>query len=383
MNSMAPPGGPHPPGQEAIHKSRRRARWSLAAIALTIGSVVIASGLLATDAFASTPPRPANIPVGINLGGSATRVLEDATAATQNATFVAMHNSGLTELRVDIAFDTSEPQSGTFDWHQTSYVRRAIADHLQVDALLDYPPKWAILNTGSVSPKAFAAFAGAAAAHYTPLGVHLYELLNEPNRRAPGGARVDPVAYALLLRLSYPRIKAADPKNTVLLGGLADAANLANHTSLTMATFLTDVFKAGAAGAIDGVAVHPDSAPVLPMYPAKWNSFYNLPQLHQIMAAHGDGAMKIWLTEYGAATSGHYSVSYHQQAVADEEAYAQARKWGWIASIFYFNWQDNPADGTWGITTATGRPKPALSGIRQMLGRAADNKAVPSIIKPG
>jgi hypothetical protein len=166
------------------------------AIAVTIGSVVIVSSFLATEAFAFTPPRLMPISVGINLGGSATRALENVTPAKQTATFTAMRTSGLTELRVDIPFDTTEPEPRKFNWHQTAYVRRAIADHLQVDGLLDYPPKWALLKTGSVSPKAFAAFAKAAAKHYAPLGVHLYELLNEPNRPAKGGARVDPVAYA-------------------------------------------------------------------------------------------------------------------------------------------------------------------------------------------
>ena len=67
-------------------------------------------------------------------------------------------------------------------------------------------------------PGPFAQFAGAAAARYAPLGVHDWEIWNEPNGAfwlpAP-----NPAAYVAWLRV-MPAIKAADPEATVISGGL-------------------------------------------------------------------------------------------------------------------------------------------------------------------
>jgi polysaccharide biosynthesis protein PslG len=332
-----------------------------------------------TSSPTTTPYVAPGVPVGMNLG-SDNRILEDESPVGQEATLSAIRASGVTEIRFDVSFVSVEPSPGVFQWPMVPTINQTIQAGLSVDALLDYPPTWAQTQDGSPQPAAFASFAQRVAAKLGPLGISVFEIENEENRVRTGDVNV--AGYAALLEDSYAAIKAVDPHSTVLVGGLADASDDAGPKQMSSYTFLEDLYADRAEGSFDGVAVHPYSAPVLPMYPASWNNFYNLPHLHSIMASHGDGSKSIWITEFGAPTRGpSYSVSPAAQAEAVTQAYDQVQKWPWVAAIYYFEWQDDPVDGGWwGLSTESGQRKPALAALRRLLTKTVDDGGpVPSL----
>ena len=107
-------------------------------------------------------------------------------------------------------------------------------------------------------PAAFARFAAQAARRYAPLGVHHWEIWNEPNLAAFWMPRADPAAYARLLVDAAAAIRAADPRAVVILGGLAPGADDGGNRSPL--GFLRDVYAAGAKCAFDAVGFIPTAS---------------------------------------------------------------------------------------------------------------------------
>jgi hypothetical protein len=93
--------------------------------------------------------------------------------------------------------------------------------------------------------------------------------------------------------------------------------------------------------------------------------FQQLPELHDLMSDHGDGAKQIWATEYGAPTGGpaNQRVTEEQQAQSVVDAFNQAAEWPWMGPIFWYSHRDkgtNPDDredhfGLWEVDFTTKR----------------------------
>ena len=81
-------------------------------------------------------------------------------------------------------------------------------------------------------------------------GVDAWELWNEPDSGQFWAGGADPPAYAALLRAAYPAIKAAQPSDVVVTGGM-----VGNNFD-----FLAALYANGARGAFDAVGVHTDTA---------------------------------------------------------------------------------------------------------------------------
>ena len=127
--------------------------------------------------------------------------------------------------------------------------------------------------------------------------------------------------------------------------------------------FLKAMYKDGAGTYFDALSVHPYSVPDLPMTPSPTNDFVTLPEIHDLMVAMGDGAKPVWITEYGASTSGSGSVSEETQAASLVKAYEQAANWGWVSHFFWYNWQDSGSDGPYGLIASNGQAKPSLAAF--------------------
>jgi hypothetical protein len=310
-----------------------------------------------------TPVTGRIVPAGINLGGSANSTFASLSTTEQNSELDQITTTGFSWIRIDIPFDGEMQENGQFDWSATTEVEQAVAHGLHVDALLSYAPSWADLADGTPNPSLFAAFAQAAVAHYGPLGVSTWEVYNEPNLVANWGTAVSPSEYTSVLKATYSAIKSVQPSSTVVSGGLAPAVDASNGSQMSPLTFLADMYKDGAEGSFDAFGIHPYSYPDMPMDPDSWNTFYELPNMHALMAANGDGAKAIWATEFGAPTSGLGAVSDTAQADMISQAYAAADQWSWMGPLFLFDWQDNSADGGFGITQSNGIPKPAAAMV--------------------
>jgi hypothetical protein len=222
-------------------------------------------------------------------------------------------------------------------------------------------PWYALNRDGSPSPTAYPAFAQAAVARYAALGVHTYEVTDEPNTAHYWNAPINVAEYTTLLQATYPVIKTADPAATVLVGDLAWAATDSTPV-MSPATFVTQLYADGAASSFDAIGVNSTYANHVPEQPdpaSPWNPA-GLPAVHTIIANNGDTA-KIWLTGSGANISA--TTDINEQATIIDQSYTVAATWTWAGPLIIANLADNTTDGTFGLETAAGVQRPAWNYV--------------------
>ncbi|MBS2964481.1 hypothetical protein KGA66_15595 [Actinocrinis puniceicyclus] len=368
------------------------------------------------------PTQYGNLSVGVSLGSAYQWYFSSLGASQQSTEIARMRAAGITSVRMDVSWDAVEHTQGSYNWSYPALTAAPMLDAgMNVLMILLWSPSWALAvgNNPAVSgdpfptiaPTDFAAFCGAAAAHFGPLGVSAFEIWNEPNLdkgvSGPLGlGYCSPIGYAGLATAAYSAIHAdyvakpgGAPTPTVVGGALAgwprldwstsprtaswsavaagaksatvtcsspsstDRYKLVTGTSVSVSpsgtagqwpagTYVSDVTSSGyvvspppwmaAFPAVDdsgafstttengvfglGFGYPPDvfltqayaAAAGRPMFdalsihPYAWslNSFRKLdagawgmvPELRQIMIAHGDGAKPVWFTELGAPT---------------------------------------------------------------------------------
>jgi hypothetical protein len=298
------------------------------------------------------------------------------------ATMSDLDALGATWLRVD--FPWSEIQSAGPESYNTApwdaIVRAASAHHIAILGVIDYCPSWANGGQGQfyppTKPAAFATFSAFLATRYAPLGVHAWEIWNEPNGGTFWLPAADPVGYTNLLIAAYPAIKGVDATATVISGGLAPAAD--GGASLSPMTFLANMYAAGAGPWFDAVGDHPYTFPALPNAVDGsaywWSEMFTGPKnLRSTMIANGDAQKRIWLTEFGAPTNGaHGSVSEERQAKMAEVAYALQKTYAWAGPLFWYTYRDGGTDPKvqedwFGLIRHDGSHKPAYAAYKAVL----------------
>jgi hypothetical protein len=305
---------------------------------------------------------------------------------------------------------TLAPSAAKYNWksvdgfvatmHSPSY-----AGLFNLIITIESPPEWAAqpariapIACGGQAPFDLQSYADASAA----LAQHLqgtasvFELENSPNISPVGTSRgfwaePNPCGYTQLLKRSYPAIKAVRPDATVLVGGIGGVQDKPGER-MPADTYLAGLYAYGARGSFDGVSYHPYSRPNLPCsstdpicvfnpdpsrkdpYGMKngWNRMLNA---HNIMAANGEGTKKIWMTEYGAATTGRTDsyrvVTEAEQATLLAAGYARNSQYTWAGPLCWFTYQDegvNPETdqgGDWmGLVRKDYSRKPAFGMYR-------------------
>src|SRR5436190_5842175 len=239
----------------------------------------------------------------------------------------------------------------------------------------------------------FAAFIGQAAVHFKGQ-VAGWEIWNEedapkwwagmpaldedhPNR--------DASQYVPLLKAAYPAVKAADPAAPVVLGGLTG-----NDYK-----FVQSVYDNGGGGAFDAVATHTDTGCAIsspygyfrdtPGGPISQWSFLGYRAVHDVMAAHGDGAKAIWLTEIGWASytgtcqvgkwAGQKAagVTEADQAKFTTQAFHCMAQDPYVAKVLLFTLNDanesDPMFGTYGAVRINGQHKPLFGAFQAFAAR--------------
>jgi hypothetical protein len=166
--------------------------------------------------------------------------------------------------------------------------------------------------------------------------------------------------------MTYASIHRVNTAAKVLSGGLScHATNSTSH--MTWRTFMNGFYRAGGAK-FDAFAIHPHFAANVPMYPVPENPFYNLPKTQQYLAAHGAGAKKIWLTEFGYET---LHLGATRQGERLQKALAQVVKWSFVERMFVFAWMDFRGSGgllqTWGLNDVNGHPKVSRSMLKSFV----------------
>jgi hypothetical protein len=340
---------------------------------------------LPSDAAKPRPRAPNQF--GIAVGGG----LDAQTPADLTRLLDGVQAVHATWIRLDINWAVIQRRDrSTYAWSPfDQVVRAARARGLNVLGGILYTPEWARAGAfGASSPPAslgdYATFAHAAARHFGKLGVHAYEIWNEPNNASSWEPAPDPARYTRMLRLAYRAIKDADRKAVVVSGGLSPygAPGVRAPRYINPVDFLQAMYANGARGAMDAVGWHPYTFPggLGRAVGSAWSQMADTcPSARSTMAANGDGAKKIWLTEFGAPTGkSRVSLSEAKQAELIRGVYSRLAASSWGGPAFLYTYRDNGAvdpgaspDGGFGLVRLDWTRKPSYSTYRRLATLAA------------
>lgn len=356
-------------------------RWTLVALALA-ALVVGVAGVARSDGKPKPRPRPANR-FGISEGG----LLQSLPRRDLARVLDGVRAIGATWIRIDVNWAMIQRRGRrSYAWSPFDRaVRGARARGLNVLGVIVYTPSWARAagTTSAASPPAdladYATFARKAAAHFRPLGVHAYEIWNEPNNGEFWEPGPDAARYTQMLRLAYPAIKGADRKAKVISGGLSPYGAYGERTARYVGPleFLQAMYANGARGFLDGVGWHPYSFPEgLAFSPrSAWSQMSETtPSARSIMRDNGDDAKRIWATEFGAPTgSSSKALTEAAQAALVREAYTKLRASPWAGPAFLYSYRDHgaidpgaSADGGFGLVRADWSRKPSWTAYASL-----------------
>jgi hypothetical protein len=220
-----------------------------------------------------------------------------------------------------------------------------------LQAVINYPPK---------DPDAFAAYAANLARRYPQ--IQAWEVWNEPNTSFSWRPAVGVAGYRDLLKKTYQGVKAANPKARVILGGLSPGNSSSTPDSIPAAEFLSLLYQNGAGVFFDAVSYHAYGDGPL----EDWLSDALL-GIRYVMAANGDTAKPIWITEMGCYTEGPGSVSDQWQAEYLLEARSFLARLSYIERVYWYTLRDANAstapEMNYGLFRADGTPKPAVQSF--------------------
>jgi hypothetical protein len=305
-------------------------------------SIVVLSVVLVVSVMSWGAVGPSKIGMMVQLHGT-----DSATVGREFDIMAKMH---VTWIRASFDWPTVETNRGQLNWAYTDeVVREASARGMSVVGILSHTPAWA-RPPGTTSahppddPAEFADFARTVAARYGPLGVHTWEIWNEPNIYSFWPPAPDANKYGELFRAAAAAIRPVDPSATLLIGGLTSGADAPDGSRISQTTFLEQLYRNGTAQAADAVAVHPYSF-LWPHAVVVVGGLEQLPALHQVMEQHGDGRKKLWITEFGAPTgTAPDAVSDRSQAITIMSARSLIQKWTWVGPLIYFELRDSGTD---------------------------------------
>ncbi len=291
-----------------------------------------------------------------------------------------MASTGARWVRAGISWGHVETSPGIYDWAGSDrVVLGALERGLSVLVVVSTAPEWDSnpeCHRGECAPQyvtPYADFMRVAVQRYAPLGVHAWEIWNEPNHVPFWGPRADPEKYTELLELASSAIHEEDPDATVMNGGLSPAPD--GGGELSPLTFLRRVYELGGGDSLDAVAHHPYQYPDRPTATDSTNAFLQTARMHDLMVEFGDGAKKIWGTEVGAPTRGSRSVSETNQAIWLREYYDVWNGWAFTGPLFWFTARDKSnADGiedSYGLVHHDRSPKPGLAAFETMVSSSA------------
>ncbi|MDQ2885067.1 MAG: cellulase family glycosylhydrolase [Chloroflexota bacterium] len=346
----------------------------LSVVIVTFIVATNASPLFARTVLPGTSPAPttytrpliaSTIPIGISYGDTLfwdnasvlSQTLDDAVAV------------GITTIRLDLDWGNIQPASAsTYNWTNfDKVVLAAQSRHLTLLPILDYTPTWArpfgctTDKCAPTNPNAFASFAAAASSRYAPMGIHTWEIWNEPNLVNFWQPTPNVNQYVQLLSLTSKAIRAVDPQAFIISGGLGPSDNSGGNISPL--NFFGQFANSGGLSLVDAIGDHTYSFPVPPAYNASWNAWQQMAgtslNFESILVAHGVTNKKIWITEYGAPTNGpgaiatpsNYNLTLHPdhvnealQAQMAKDSVCLARSSSYIGALYWYSYKDLGTD---------------------------------------
>jgi hypothetical protein len=264
-------------------------------------------------------------------------------------------------------------------------VNTAKSRGLKVLMVMQRTPAWASGGKGTFAPPNNPADFGemmGTVARRIP-GVDAWELWNEPDESEFFYGGPQPAKYAAMVKAAYPRIKAAQPNDVVVTGGL-----VGNDMD-----FVEKLYGYGLHGNFDALAVHTDTACLTdspdyiyrdPQGRIGRYTFSSFREVHSVMARHGDGDKPIWMTELGwstQSTAPHscpigekkgtkpLGVSEARQAELLTQAFSCLQADPLVKVAFWFGMQDfrgSPHAGGYGLYRLDGSAKPSAAAFARL-----------------
>jgi Cellulase (glycosyl hydrolase family 5) len=289
-------------------------------------------------------------------------------------------------VRLWALWQDMEPAQGAYNEHLIAVMNGRIAAlkarGVKVLVVVHRAPAWASGGRGGIAPPSnpatFGRFMGQIAQRVP--GADAWELWNEPDSGQFWAGGADPAAYAALLRAAYPAIKAVQPGDVVVTGGM-----VGNNMD-----FLSALYDHGAQGSFDAVGVHTDTACLTSGPDAYYRdergrvgryTFSAYREVHAVMSDRGDGAKPVWMTELGwntqrglcnvgtKAGTKPLGVSPRRQARFLRAAYRCVAADPFLGVAFWFGLQDikgsRHARG-FGLYRRNQRAKPAARAFRRL-----------------
>ncbi|MEZ0054191.1 hypothetical protein ABIA30_005231 [Mycobacterium sp. MAA66] len=273
------------------------------------------------------------------------------SAADSNRELDAVAKTGASWIRLPIDWGTVEMTKGQYNWgYVDNLVNSAQSHGLRILGWIGYTPIWARTEGAqllfpSSPPRDMAAwgrFVTAAAQRYAGR-INSWEIWNEPNLPLfMGFISNKPQHYVDIIKTAYPAIKSVAPGATVVAAGLSPLDGQDSPPG-----FLQQLYDAGIGGYFDAAAAHPYVFPG-GLAADSQNGWSDVGRMHDIMAAHGDGGKKIWLTEMGAATSvgDGQGVSQQEQAKEITDVLAAAAATPYVGPAFIYSVRDTNSANT-------------------------------------
>ena len=339
--------------------------------------------------------------VGASNGGSP-RFGAVIQAPTTGAEFEAMRAGGVRTFRWSIMWASVQSRvDSPLDWARTDQIVAELARNgIEPLPVLFGSPCFAVTCRGgdpgtaraeppTETPAArhgWARFVGEAVRRYGRGGsfwserpsvpyrpIEAWQVWNEQNvpqfyRPAPS-----PQGYSELLGISSRAIREADPRATVVLGGMPGRVH--QRKAIAGQRFLDELYRIGAASSFDVVAVHPYSQR-LPGVRAQ------VAALRDVVERHGRSRTPIWVTELGWGVATDPKQRFFE--TRDGQARMLTRSFSLLASkrepwnverILWYAWRD-PRPGqpacdwcrTAGLIDAAGNPRPSWSAFAELSG---------------
>jgi hypothetical protein len=316
-------------------------------------------------------------------------VSEDAFAHPgryRAATFNQLARMGVGLLRETFDWAQIEPARRRFNFiAYDSLVGSLAARHMTVLPVLLDPPRWASsapaqgAQPGTYPPRNYADmghFAATLVRRYGPRGrfwrahpelpkipIRAWQIWNEPSLPAYWPSGPSPAQYTQLLSRVARSIRHLDPGADVVTAGIPNS-----RLGIPFDDFVQGMYKAGARGSFDTLAIHPYARDAAGVVEAVTSA-------RRLMNEDGDRDSHIWVTELGWADSGpssSFTVGATGQARRIDSVLKMLvalRTQERLNGLVYFGWRDGaPYAPTFkdfwglhtGLLTLKGRPKPAL-----------------------
>jgi hypothetical protein len=291
-------------------------------------------------------------------------VSEDAFAGGPNYRSCSLNtqvDAGVKLIRQTFDWASIETSKGAYNFAAYDAYVAALAQHgIRVLPILFNPPTFRSskprkhAHRGTYPPKRFkdiGRFGAVLVRRYGPhgsfwasrpdlpkLSIRSWQIWNEPHLKVYWPSGPSPRKYTRLLKAAAKGIKRADRHAEVVTAALSQS----KLSRFSIGSFVAGMYRAGARKAFDTLALNPYGK-------SPSGGLRLVRSIRRVMKKHGDRKGKIWVTEFGWATSGKskkFRVSSKTQARWVPillKKLRRAKRSLNLRGVIYYNWRDaNP-----------------------------------------